>query len=52
MKIVGMNKKVCKGLWVVYTIINRTKYFFGAYKSKDKAQEVANKYQGDYILIH
>lgn len=52
MKIIGMNKRVCKGLWVVYIIVNHTKYFFGAYRFKDKAQEVADKYQGKYILIH
>jgi hypothetical protein len=52
MRIVGMNKRVCKGLWVVYTVNNRTKYFFGAYRFKNKAQEVAAKYQGNYILIY
>lgn len=51
MKIFGMNKKACKGLWVVYTVVNRSKYFTGAYRTEEKAQEVANKYDGKYTYI-
>lgn len=51
MKIYGMNKKACKGKWVVYTITNKSKYFLGAYRTEEKAQEVAKKYDGKYTLI-
>ena len=51
MRIYGMNKKACKGKWVVYTITNKSKYFLGAYRTEEKAQEVAKKYDGKYTLI-
>lgn len=41
MKILGMNKKVCRGLWVVYTVCNNYKYFYMAYRTKEKAEEIA-----------
>jgi hypothetical protein len=51
MKIFGMNKKACKGLWVAYVVVNRHKYFIGAYRTREKAQEIATKYDGDYTYI-
>ena len=51
MKIFGMNKKACKGLWVTYVVVNRHKYFIGAYRTREKAQDVATKYDGDYTYI-
>ena len=51
MKIFGMNKKACKNLWVVYVIVNKNKYFLGAYRTENKAREVTNKYNGEYTYI-
>lgn len=50
MKVYGLNKKASKGLWVVYTMINKSKYFFGAYHSEEKAKEVSAKYDGKYFF--
>lgn len=49
MKIYGMNKKACVGLWVVYTINNKSKYFVGAYRMKEAAEKVAEKYNGKIV---
>ena len=38
MKVYGLNKKASKGLWVVYTMVNKGKYFFGAYHNEEKAK--------------
>lgn len=51
MKIYGMNKKACKGLWVVYSLNGKSKYFVGAYREKDKAKQIAEKYCGDFTYI-
>lgn len=51
MRIYGMNRKACKGLWVVYYISNKNRYFLGAYRMETKAQEVATKYDGKKIYI-
>lgn len=51
MKIYGMNKKACKGLWVVYIVTNKSKYFLGAYREKAKAEQVAEKYNGGMTYI-
>lgn len=50
MKVFGLNKKASKNLWIVYTIVNRHKYFFGAYRTETKAKEVAKKYTGEYFF--
>lgn len=51
MKIYGMNKKACAGLWVVYTVTNKSKYFVGAYRDKAKAEQIAEKYHGETVYI-
>ena len=51
MKIYGMNKKACAGLWVVYTVVNKSKYFVGAYREKAKAEQTAEKYHGGMTYI-
>jgi hypothetical protein len=50
MKVYGLNKKASKNLWVVYTMVNKGKYFFGAYRTEEKAKEVAAKYDGKYFF--
>lgn len=49
MKVYGMDKKACAGLWVVYTVNNKNKYFVGAYRTQEAAEKVANKYNGKVI---
>ena len=49
MKVYGMDKKACAGLWVVYTVNNKNKYFVGAYRTQEVAEKVANKYNGKVI---
>ena len=51
MKIYGMNKKACAGLWVVYIVTNKSKYFVGAYRDKAKAEQIAEKYHGETVYI-
>ena len=51
MKIYGMNKQACVGLWVVYTIYNKNKYFVGAYRMEEAAERVADKYNGKVVYI-
>lgn len=48
MKIFGLYKGT-KNAWVVYKTINKSKYFVGAYRTEEKAKEVANKYSGKYF---
>ena len=50
MTIHGMDKKTCKGLFVVYTIVNRSKYFIGAYRTIQQAQAIAEKFGGKYFF--
>lgn len=50
MKVYGLNKKASKGLWIVYTTTNKHKYFLGGYHSKEKAQEIAEKFEGKYFF--
>lgn len=52
MKIYGINYKACQNLFVVYINYNQSKYFFGAYRTHDKAQKIAAKYNGKVIFIH
>lgn len=50
MKVYGLNKKTSKNLWIVYIVVNKSKYFLGAYRSEEKAKEVAEKYEGQYFF--
>lgn len=49
MRVLGLNKDM-KNVWVVYTAINGTRYFVGAYRTEEKANEVAAKYNGKYFF--
>lgn len=51
MTILGMNKKVCHNLWVVYDVVNKTKYFYGAYRTEEKAKKIAAKRSYNYCYI-
>ena len=48
MLILGLNNKI-HGYWIVYNICNKSKYFYGAYLTKEKATEVADKIGGRYF---
>jgi len=50
MTIHGMNKKTCKGLFVVYVTVNRNKYFVGAYRTMQQAQAAAELFDGKYFF--
>lgn len=52
MKVFGMNRKACKGLYVVYITFNRNRYFVGAYRSEEMAQLMAKKHYGNYCYIN
>lgn len=52
MKIYGMNKKLCKGMYVVYTQVQNCKYFYSVFNELTKAQQVAERINGKYILIN
>lgn len=51
MKVLGMNRKVCKGLYVVYITVNHNHYFVSAYRSEKMAQLMAKKHCGNYCYI-
>jgi len=48
MKIYGLNKKT-KNLWIVYDVVNHSRYFYGAYRTEEKAKEIAKKINGKYF---
>lgn len=51
MKIYGMNKKLCKGMYVVYIQVKNRKYFYSVFRELEKAQKIAEKNNGKYIFI-
>ena len=51
MKIYGMNKKLCKGMYVVYIQVQNRKYFYSVFRELEKAQKIAEKNNGKYIFI-
>jgi hypothetical protein len=49
MKILGLNKNI-HNVWVVYILgEKKDKYFCGAYRTEEKAKEVAEKNNGKYF---
>lgn len=52
MKIYGMNKRLCEGMYVVYTQVRNCKYFYSVFDDVIKAQQVAERINGKYILIN
>lgn len=52
MKIYGVNKRLCKGMYVVYTQVRNCKYFYSVFDEAIKAQQVAERINGKYILIN
>lgn len=52
MKIYGMNKRLCKGMYVVYTQVRNCKYFYSVFDEEIKAQQVAERINGRYVLIN
>lgn len=52
MKIYGMNKRLCKGMYVVYTQVRNCKYFYSVFDDVIKAQQVAERINGKYVFIN
>lgn len=49
MTVIGLFNKKIKGVWIVYITVKRTKYFIGAYRTEEKAKDVAERYYGKYF---